>query len=265
MLADSIADSAAPGGSSCAGPQRHHRRDRRRQDPARPGHRPALGQKGGDEPGAPGAPSRRWCRRSSRTAARRWRWPVSCRAAAARGPAWTACSVSAAAVEDGAARAPRLLRAARARPAAAARASARPARRRGGRPSSSRCRPPTARPSTTRAGLSRELERLRGAGRDREREVDMLRFQVGEIEAAAPSPAKTSGWRASASACATPASSSSASAAPWRCWPANQTAAALDAVRVAAAPARPRRRPQTRRSPRGRAPRPAWPPSGRRR
>jgi DNA repair protein RecN (Recombination protein N) len=34
-------------------------------------------------------------------------------------------------------------------------------------------------------GLVRELEQLRGAGREREREIDMLRFQVSEIEAAA--------------------------------------------------------------------------------
>ena len=37
-------------------------------------------------------------------------------------------------------------------------------------------------------GLSRELEQLRGAGREREREIDMLRFQVNEIEAAALEP-----------------------------------------------------------------------------
>ena len=36
--------------------------------------------------------------------------------------------------------------------------------------------------------LWRELEQLRGAGREREREIDMLRFQVSEIEAAAPEP-----------------------------------------------------------------------------
>src|SRR5450759_1974773 len=32
--------------------------------------------------------------------------------------------------------------------------------------------------------LSRRLQELRGAGREREREIDMLRFQIGEIEAA---------------------------------------------------------------------------------
>jgi DNA repair protein RecN (Recombination protein N) len=36
--------------------------------------------------------------------------------------------------------------------------------------------------------LRSELEELRGAGREREREIDMLRFQVGEIEAAALEP-----------------------------------------------------------------------------
>jgi DNA repair protein RecN (Recombination protein N) len=36
--------------------------------------------------------------------------------------------------------------------------------------------------------LSRELEQLRGAGREREREIDMLRFQVNEIETAALEP-----------------------------------------------------------------------------
>jgi len=36
--------------------------------------------------------------------------------------------------------------------------------------------------------LTRELDDLRGAGRDREREIDMLRYQVGEIEAAAVEP-----------------------------------------------------------------------------
>jgi DNA repair protein RecN (Recombination protein N) len=36
--------------------------------------------------------------------------------------------------------------------------------------------------------LTRELDELRGAGRDRERELDMLRYQVGEIEAAAVEP-----------------------------------------------------------------------------
>ena len=41
----------------------------------------------------------------------------------------------------------------------------------------------------TRArALSRELDDLRGAGRDREREIDMLRYQVDEIEAAAVEP-----------------------------------------------------------------------------
>ncbi len=36
--------------------------------------------------------------------------------------------------------------------------------------------------------LTRELDDLRGAGRDRERELDMLRYQVGEIEAAGVQP-----------------------------------------------------------------------------
>ena len=36
--------------------------------------------------------------------------------------------------------------------------------------------------------LTRELDELRGAGRDRERELDMLRYQVGEIEAAGVEP-----------------------------------------------------------------------------
>ena len=36
--------------------------------------------------------------------------------------------------------------------------------------------------------LTRELDDLRGAGRDRERELDMLRYQVGEIEAAGVEP-----------------------------------------------------------------------------
>jgi len=36
--------------------------------------------------------------------------------------------------------------------------------------------------------LTRELEDLRGAGRDRERELDMLRYQVNEIEAAGVEP-----------------------------------------------------------------------------
>ena len=36
--------------------------------------------------------------------------------------------------------------------------------------------------------LSRELDRLRDAGRDRDREIDLLRFQVDEIEAAAVEP-----------------------------------------------------------------------------
>ncbi len=36
--------------------------------------------------------------------------------------------------------------------------------------------------------LTRELDELRGAGRDREREIDMLRYQVGEIEAAEVEP-----------------------------------------------------------------------------
>jgi DNA repair protein RecN (Recombination protein N) len=36
--------------------------------------------------------------------------------------------------------------------------------------------------------LTRELDDLRGAGRDRERELDMLRYQVGEIEVAAVEP-----------------------------------------------------------------------------
>jgi DNA repair protein RecN (Recombination protein N) len=36
--------------------------------------------------------------------------------------------------------------------------------------------------------LTRELEELRGAGRDRERELDMLRYQVGEIEAVGVEP-----------------------------------------------------------------------------
>ncbi len=36
--------------------------------------------------------------------------------------------------------------------------------------------------------LTRELDDLRGAGRDREREIDMLRYQVNEIEAAAVEP-----------------------------------------------------------------------------
>jgi len=36
--------------------------------------------------------------------------------------------------------------------------------------------------------LTRELEELQGAGRDREREIDMLRYQVSEIEAAAVEP-----------------------------------------------------------------------------
>jgi DNA repair protein RecN (Recombination protein N) len=36
--------------------------------------------------------------------------------------------------------------------------------------------------------LSRELEDLHGAGRDREREIDMLRFQVSEVEAAEVQP-----------------------------------------------------------------------------
>ena len=36
--------------------------------------------------------------------------------------------------------------------------------------------------------LSRRLEQLRGAGREREREIDMLRFQVDEIETAALEP-----------------------------------------------------------------------------
>ena len=36
--------------------------------------------------------------------------------------------------------------------------------------------------------LTRELEDLRGAGRDRERELDMLRYQVGAIEAAGVEP-----------------------------------------------------------------------------
>ncbi|HQG03999.1 MAG TPA: DNA repair protein RecN [Thermoleophilia bacterium] len=36
--------------------------------------------------------------------------------------------------------------------------------------------------------LVRALDELRGAGREREREIDMLRFQIGEIEAAAVEP-----------------------------------------------------------------------------
>jgi len=36
--------------------------------------------------------------------------------------------------------------------------------------------------------MTRELDELRGAGRDREREIDMLRYQVNEIEAAAVEP-----------------------------------------------------------------------------
>ncbi len=42
----------------------------------------------------------------------------------------------------------------------------------------------------TLQALSRELVALRGEGRDRDREVDLLRFQVGEIEAAAVEPAE---------------------------------------------------------------------------
>ena len=42
-----------------------------------------------------------------------------------------------------------------------------------------------SRPADT---LSRELAALRGEGRDREREIDLLRFQVDEIEAAAVEP-----------------------------------------------------------------------------
>jgi len=38
--------------------------------------------------------------------------------------------------------------------------------------------------------LTRELDELRGAGRDRERELDMLRYQVGEIEAAGVEPSE---------------------------------------------------------------------------
>ena len=39
-------------------------------------------------------------------------------------------------------------------------------------------------------GLSRELAALRGEGRDRDHEIDLLRFQVDEIEAAAVEPAE---------------------------------------------------------------------------
>ena len=42
--------------------------------------------------------------------------------------------------------------------------------------------------------LARALEALRGAGQEREREIDMLRFQVNEIEAAAVEPARTRVW-----------------------------------------------------------------------
>ena len=42
----------------------------------------------------------------------------------------------------------------------------------------------------TLQALSRELVALRGEGRDRDHEVDLLRFQVGEIEAAAVEPAE---------------------------------------------------------------------------
>jgi len=41
---------------------------------------------------------------------------------------------------------------------------------------------------TAMQSRSRELEALRGQGRDREREIDLLRFQIGEIEAAAVEP-----------------------------------------------------------------------------
>ena len=47
-----------------------------------------------------------------------------------------------------------------------------------------RTRPPTRR----RAWPSRELAAVRGAAREREREIEMLRFQVGEIEAAEVEP-----------------------------------------------------------------------------
>ena len=70
--------------------------------------------------------------------------------------------------------------------------------------------------------LTRELDDLRGAGRDRERELDMLRYQVGEIEAAERRAGRGRAPGAStASGRGTPASCSSAPAARSPCWPAS--------------------------------------------
>ena len=66
-----------------AGPQRHHRRDRRRQDAAGPGHRPAAWARRARRAWCARAPSRRSSRRSSTTTTRRSRWRG---AAAARRP-----------------------------------------------------------------------------------------------------------------------------------------------------------------------------------
>ncbi len=108
--------------------------------------------------------------------------------------------------------------------------------------------------------LSRELVALRGEGRDRDHEVDLLRFQVDEIDRPRSSPPKTNGSRSSASVCATPSGSSSAWAARPPCYPTSRRAAAstpcataerllaeaesLDprARRRGGAPGRPRRR-----------------------
>ena len=67
--------------------QRHHRRDRRRQDAAGPGHRLAYGPEGRRRAGAPRRPQGRSYRRSSRGDEDAGGRPRAAVAAAARGPA----------------------------------------------------------------------------------------------------------------------------------------------------------------------------------
>ena len=195
-----------------ARPQRHHRRDRRRQVAARPGHRAAHGAEGRGRPGARRRPAGASCRRSSRTARRRLRWRASCRAAG-RSRTFINGLVSLGRRRGGGpARPGRLLRPARARAPAAPRPPARPAGCGRRRRASRRWRPRTTQAYQQARELERQLDERAAAGA-RPRARDRPAALPGRRDRAARrcSPEKTSAWPRSASACATRTSSWSGS------------------------------------------------------
>ena len=187
MLAELAIDDLRPDRPSSPavlpGPQCDHRRDRRRQDAAGTGDRSPHGTRRVATTSSGRAPTVLWYRPCSRAATRRWRWRASCRAAAARALIVTACC-----------RRPppwrrrcggeSLLRAAGAGQAAATRAPAQICWTPPLPTSWYRWWPSTAPPTVWRSGSSDDLKETRAAGRDREREMDLLRFQVEEIDAA---------------------------------------------------------------------------------